>query len=222
MKFRATRKITISSYFDIWQHPWLRFQKDAPSDGREFLFKMEYNEKRKLNAYFQYRYEEKQKNGNVEGRKIDPLIQTGQHRARIHIGQTLTKSLKLRNRFEYIYFDKGGETSRGYVIYQDIIYKPLGKNYSFTTRYALFDTDGFDTRIYTYENDILYEFSIPFYADKGSRFYINWKQRIGRKLTFQARYSRTYYDNRNTIGSSGQLILGNTKSEVKALLKYKF
>jgi len=219
---RPTNKLTFSTYIDFWKHPWLRFQKDAPSDGREFLFKLEYNEKRKFNAYLQYRYEEKQKNGSAEDNKIDGLITTGQHRARLNITNTVNKSLKLRNRFEFNIFDKGGEFTDGYLIYQDIIYKPLGKNYSFTARYALFDTDGFDSRIYTYENDILYEFSIPFYADKGSRFYINWRQKIGRKITLEGRYSRTYYDNRESIGSSGQLINGNVRSEIKTQIKYKF
>ena len=222
LKFRAAKKITFSSYYDIWQHPWLRFQVDGPSQGKEFLFKVEYNEKRKLNAYIQYRLEQKQRNGNIEGLKIDPLIPTTQHRARLHISQTLNKSLKLRNRFEVSYFDLNGETTNGYMIYQDIIYKPIGKSFSFTARYGLFDTDGFNTRIYTYENDILYEFSIPFYADKGSRYYINWRQRFGRHLTFEFRYAKTYFQNRESISSSGQFIDGNERSEIKAQIKYKF
>ncbi|MEE9438364.1 MAG: helix-hairpin-helix domain-containing protein [Saprospiraceae bacterium] len=222
LKVRATNKITLSTYFDLWHHSWLRFQKDAPSNGREFLLKGEYKLKRKLNLYIQYRYEEKQKNDNSTSSKIDPLTTIGQHRIRLHIGHTLNKSLKLRNRFEYTSYLQNGITSKGYMIYQDIIYKPLGKSYSFTARYALFDTDNFNTRIYTYENDILYEFSIPFYTDKGSRFYINWRQKIGRKLVLEGRYARTYYDNRTTIGSSGNLIEGNVRSEVKMQLKYKF
>jgi hypothetical protein len=36
-----------STYFDIWEHPWLRFRKDAPSTGKEFLVKAEYTETRK-------------------------------------------------------------------------------------------------------------------------------------------------------------------------------
>ena len=206
----------------MWQYPWLRFQVDAPSRGKEFLFKVEYNEKRKLNAYIQYRIEQKQRNGNNELSKIDPLISTIQHRGRLHISHTLNKNLKLRNRFEVSYFNFDGQASNGYMIYQDIIYKPIGRSYSFTARYALFDTDGFDTRIYTYENDILYEFSIPFYADRGTRYYINWRQKFGRHLTFEFRYSKTYYQNRETISSGGQFIDGNTRSEIKAQVKYKF
>lgn len=219
---RLSNSVTASFYFDVWDHPWLRFQRDAPSDGREFLFKLEYNKKRRLNAYLQYRYEEKQVNGNPIDVIIDPLIDTKQHRFRLHVTNTLSKDLKLRNRFEFNVFSRDGEVSDGYLLYQDIIYKPLGKPYSFTARYSLFDTDGFDTRIYTYENDILYEFSIPFFADRGTRFYINWRQKIGRKITAELRYSRTNFDNRTSVGSGDQLIDGNIISEVKAQIKYKF
>ena len=220
---RISKHFTASMYFDMWSHPWLRFQVDAPSSGREYLFKIEYNKKRRFNAYFQYRYEEKQRNqsGGSES-KIDGLSQRGQHRARLNTTNTLSKSLKLRNRVEFTLFDNAGDRTDGYLLYQDIIYKPLGRSFSFTARYAIFDTDGFDTRIYTFENDILYEFSIPFYADKGTRFYINWRQRFGRKVTLEARYSRTYYDNREDIGSAGQLIDGNVRSEVKAQVRYNF
>jgi len=219
---RPTRRLTFSAYYDIWTHPWLRFQKDAPSEGREVLFKAEYNEKRKFDIYLQYRYEEKEQNGQNPSGGIDPLVTRGQHRARLNITSTINKSLKLRNRFEYTLFKLDGAQTNGYLIYQDIIYKPLGKSYSMTARYSLFDTDGFNTRIYTYENDILYEFSIPFYADRGSRFYINWRQRINRKITLEGRYSRTYFDNRETIGSAGQLVDGNVRSEIKAQIKYRF
>ncbi len=222
LKFRATKKITFSTYFDLWQHPWLRFQVDAPSHGKEFLFKMEYYEKRKLNAYIQYRVEQKQRNGNNILDKIDPLIFTTQHRARFHISHILSKNLRLRNRFEVSYFKLDNVATRGYMIYQDIIYKPIGKSYSFSARYAMFDTDGFNTRIYTYENDILYEFSIPFYADKGIRYYINWRQKFGRHLAFEFRYAKTSFQNRESISSSGQFIDGNQRSEIKALMKYKF
>ncbi|MEM9546488.1 MAG: helix-hairpin-helix domain-containing protein [Bacteroidota bacterium] len=222
LRFRATKSLTFSSYLDVWQHPWLRFQVDAPSHGKEFLFKLEYYKRRKLNAYFQYRIEQKQRNGNDFTRKIDPLITTTQHRARFHVSHTLNKNLRLRNRFELSFFKSEDVLTRGYMIFQDVIYKPIGKSYSFSARYAIFDTDGFNTRIYSFENDLLYEFSIPFYADRGTRFYINWNQKVGSHIHLQFRLSNTYFQNRESISSSGQMIDGNQLSEVKALIRYKF
>ena len=46
----------------------------------------------------------------------------------------------------------------GYLIYQDVVYKPKSSPFSFSFRYGLFDTDSYNSRIYAYENDILYVF----------------------------------------------------------------
>jgi hypothetical protein len=212
----------ISSYFDIWRHPWLRFRKDAPSTGKEFLAKVEYTKKRKFSAYIQYRFEQKQENTEIEGKRIDGLAQLNLHRLRFHFGHKLTKELELRNRFEYSFYEKHTLKSTGYLIYQDIIYRPEGSRFSCSARYALFDTDDFNSRIYAYENDILYEFLIPFYQNRGSRFYVNLRQELSRNMTGEFRYARTTYTNIDEISSGNEQILGNRKSEIKAQLKISF
>jgi hypothetical protein len=38
-------------------------------------------------------------------------------------------------------------------------------------RFALFDTEGYDARMYAYENELIGVFSIPPYAGRGIRWY---------------------------------------------------
>ena len=38
---------------------------------------------------------------------------------------------------------------------------------------TLFETDNYDTRIYEYEPDLIYNFSLPSYYGKGIHYYIN-------------------------------------------------
>ena len=127
----------------------------------------------------------------------------------------------MRNRIEFSHFNTPAKTSKGWLAFQDLIIKPVGSRFSFTTRFSIFDTDDFDTRIYTYENDVLYEFKIPFYQNQGTRFYINTRYKATRKLSLEFRYDRTQYNNINEIGSGGETIDGNVKSEVKVQLSYK-
>jgi hypothetical protein len=103
-----------------------------------------------------------------------------------------------------------------------LIYKQLSSPISFAARYALFETDSYYSRIYAYENDVLYAFSIPAYNGRGSRFYISAKYHIARGIDFWLRYAQTFYSDRNEIGSSKEQINGNTKSEIKAQLRLKF
>ena len=106
--------------------------------------------------------------------------------------------------------------------FQDLILKPKNIPMSATFRYAIFDTDNYDSRIYAYENDLLYEFSIPSYFNRGFRTYLNLRYRINRNLTAEARISRTYLNNEDSIGSALDEINGNKRTDVKAQLRFKF
>jgi len=233
LQMRPWRSITVSTYVDIWSHPWLRSRVSAPSDGRELLAKIEYNKKRKFNAYFQYRYEEKAEDISDGESNFKRVVDRSQHRARLNFSYSYSKELSLVSRLEYNHFTKDEEASTGYLAYQDMKYKPIGKPYSFAARYAIFSTDDFNSRIYMFENDVLYEFSIPFYSGRGTRFYIKSQFQITRKLYLQARYARTYLNNVSDIllpdgsylpliiGSGNESTIGNVRSDVKLVLKYK-
>jgi hypothetical protein len=70
---------------------------------------------------------------------------------------------------------------------------------------------------------MLSSFSIPAYYGRGSRFYILLDYTITRKIEIWIRYGQTFYDDR-TIISPGSLneIDGNTKTEIKVQVKFKF
>ena len=117
-----------------------------------------------------------------------------------------------------VFFEKENNPSEnGYMLYQDILFRSEKFPVEFTFRYALFGTDGYDSRIYTYENDVLYAFSIPSFYDDGQRIYLMAKW----KINFWLRLARTTYFNKTTIGSGADEIIGRYKTEVKAEVKIK-
>ena len=220
LEVRPSYAWTFRMYADLWQHPWLKFGTDSPSKGREYLARIDYNVKRKLNIYLQYFSESKYSNSSESTRIDQPTLQNRQ-RLRLHVSQKVTKALELRSRIEFSRFTQG-TVSNGYALMQDIIYKPIAFPLSITTRLVLFDTDDFDTRIYAFENDILYEFFIPAYFDQGMRYYINLRWKATRMITAEFRYANTRYTNRETIGSGLDLIDGNTRNDIKAQIRFTF
>jgi hypothetical protein len=52
----------------------------------------------------------------------------------------------------------------------------------------MFNTDDWDTRIYTYENDLLYSYSIPALYGRGSRNYLMADWRIRDKAEVRFKY----------------------------------
>ena len=228
---RPFKSLTISSYFDLWNHPWLRFSQDAPSSGKEFLINVNYYKKRKFNLYVQYKYETKQQNSPIDFR-IDKLSFFDIHRVRLHFDHSLSKTLRLRNRIEYAHHNEIGKSSTGYLIFQDIIYKPIESPISFTARYALFDTYDSDSRIYAFENDLIYEFYIPQFNGRGRRYYINLRYDLSSAVTFEFRYAQTYLDfkretdgsieNPLSFGSGNTEIISPKQTDLKAQIRFRF
>ena len=71
----------------------------------------------------------------------------------------INKVLTLKSRVEWVSISRESrEKERGILITQDVAYKPKSMPFRFTLRYALFNTDSYDTRIYSYENNALYVF----------------------------------------------------------------
>ena len=222
MEIRPVYAWKFSIYGDVWTNPWLKFQIDRPSQGKEYLARLDYIIKRKLNIYTQYAYEVKERNFNPSDSGTNSLADVKRHKIRMHLSYKVNKTLELRSRLELSFFEHGTNNSKGMMLYQDFIFKPLASPFRLSARYAIFDTDDFNTRIYAYENDILYEFFIPAFANRGSRFYVNLRYDATRWLTAELRYARTQYENIDVISSGNNQIEGNTQSDIKAQLVFKF
>jgi hypothetical protein len=89
-------------------------------------------------------------------------------------------------------------------------------------RYALFQTDSYNSRIYAYENDVLYYFYIPSYYRTGSRFYLTARYKYKRKFDFWVRYGVWNYRNEDGLLSGLEEIKGNIRSDVKLVVRYLF
>ncbi len=221
IEFRPIKNWTISAYGDFWSHDWAKFKQLYPSKGKEFLLKLRYYRKRKFEAYAQYFYENKKSNFTKENSHFKSLKTKNIQRLRLHFSHKINKEFELRNRIEFSFyeFDK---SSTGYLIYQDILYRPLTSPLSITARFAIFDTKGYNSRIYAYENDILYEFYIPAYYGKGTRYYVNLRYRVFKHLSAEFRIARTYLPGSHHISTGNESILGDTKTDIKAQLKISF
>ena len=113
------------------------------------------------------------------------------------------------------------EPEDGMILTQDVIFKPKSSPISVSLRYALYDTDSYDTRIYTYENNALYVFSVPSYYYRGSRGYVLVRYKFLRRFDLWFRYGVSIFANRSSIGSGAEEIMGNTKTDITVQLRIK-
>ena len=82
------------------------------------------------------------------------------------------------------------------------------------------ETDSYNSRIYVYESDVLYSFSIPTFYDKGFRYYVNFHWPIKKHLHIWLRFAQTIFNDRINNGSGLDEIASSKKSEIKLQFKY--
>jgi hypothetical protein len=220
LKFKINKSWSINGYTDIFEFPWMKFGVDAPSRGHEFLIQPIYKPSRSFEIYGRFRQQLRQKNSSPSSGVITVVEDVIQRNYRLNISKKIDKVITLKSRLEIVHIKRQSrEDEVGLLMTQDISWRPKSFPVDLTLRYALFDTDSYDTRIYSYENNALYVFSVPSYYYKGSRAYILARYSFLRSVDLWIRYGFFLYDNRNEIGSGAQLIQGNRKTDITIQLK---
>lgn len=223
ISIRPTAVWKIDAYADIFVFPWLKYLVDAPGNGKDFLTQVTYTPNKQTELYTRFRAETKQANQPDNNTTANFLISTPRQSWRTQVNYKLSAALGLKYRVEFMWFDKKGENSeRGFLTFFDFVYRPVLKPVSIVTRLQYFETDDYNSRIYAYENDVLYSYSIPAFYDKGFRYYINLNYDWGKKLSFWLRWAQTIFKNRNSVGSGLDEIPGNRRSELKFQVRYQF
>lgn len=222
LQIKPDKKIEINFYADLFKFPWLKFGVDAPSNGYDVFSQLSYLPNKTTRFTFRYQFQNKQQNAaRTTPTNVLDFVKKSNYRA--EMAYQINKAFSLRNRVEMVqYHEEKTKVRYGFLAYQDINYSPLSSRLSGNMRFALFQTDGFDTRIYAYENDVLYGFSIPAFQNKGVRFYFNARYNLKRGVDFWLKYSYTQYNDQTSVGSGLDLIQGNHRSELKAQVRFQF
>ena len=213
----------IDAYADIYRFPWLKFRVNAPSEGKDYFVQVNYKPNREFEIYSRFKAEAKSINFNPASLPMSPVVQQPRKNWRTHLSYKINRSFTIRNRVEMIWFDKKGEAaSEGFLFYTDFFYKPMMKPFSGNIRLLYFETDDYNSRLYAYENDMLYNYSIPVLYEKGYRYYLNINYDFSKKLQVWAKWAQFFYPDREEIGSGLDLIEGRRRTELKLQLMYKF
>ena len=221
LQIKPNKKYELNFYADAFKFPWLKFGVDAPSSGYDLFGQFTYSPNKTSKYMLRYQFINKQKNAEKIA-QTNILNETKRSKYRIEIQYQIDQKLDLRNRIEIAQYHEGNLANRfGFLVYQDINYHPLSSNLSGNMRLALFQTDDYDTRIYTYENDVLYGYSTPAFQNEGIRFYTNLRYRLNRGIDFWLRYAITKYNNQTSIGSGLEQIDGSHRSEIKLQLRFQ-
>ena len=213
----------MDAYADFYKFPWLRYRVDAPSTGSDYLVQLTYKPNKQLEIYTRFHSESKAINFNPDNFTLSPVVAQPRQSWRTQFSYKINTAITLRSRVEMVWFNTGSpQKEQGFLTYFDFLYKPLLKPWSGNLRLQYFETDSYNSRLYAYENDVLYSYSIPVFYDKGIRYYCNVNYDVNKKLTVWVKWGQTIYKYKIFIGSGLDEITGNKKTEIKLQIGYRF
>ena len=210
--------VVLSAYSDFYHSEWINYSTAAPASGSDVLFQAAVNPTKYFDFYVRLKSEEKETKFIQDERYVNLPEKT--NKLRIHFNYRKIQNITLKTRVEFSKY-KGTAQENGWMIFQDFQYKPEKFPMSLSARIAFFNTDSYNSRIYTYENDLLYTFSVPAFYDKGFRSYLNFQYKITDKIDCWVKIANTSYTDKTVISSGYNEIQGNKRTELKFQLRIK-
>jgi hypothetical protein len=216
-------RLRFAFYADIYQFPWLKYRVDAPAAGADYLFQLTYNPNKQMELISRFHADNKATNFITGQLTLSTVMMQPKKSWRTQFMYKISRTVTIKSRVDLLWFSPNTvQQEQGFSTYFDLFVKPLSGPWAGNLRLQRFESDGYNSRIYAYENDVLFSYSIPVYYDKGARIYINYNYNVNKKFTFWVKIARTVYFDKTVMGSGPDEIKGNKKTDFRMQLLYKF
>lgn len=214
---------SVDLYANIFRFPWLKYRTDAPSHGKDYFLQVSYRPSKLTEIYSRYKSRQKAINQKTENNVMNEVIPFFNRSWRTQVSHKINTSFSVRQRFELLWYDPGeGPKEKGFLAFFDAFCNPPQSGLGINIRLQFFESDSYNSRLYAYENDVLYYYAIPVFYDKGSRYYVNVKYKLNKHATLWIKWGQVIYSGKDVIGSGLDEIKGNKRSEIRMLLSVTF
>lgn len=215
LRMRVAANWRLGAYFDQFRFPWLRFNVPRPTTGKEGRFLLEYEPRPWLSSYLQFRTQSREEGTqySVQDRRLEGVSPERRQSVRWHTEYTFSSVLTLRTRLEGSRYSSKNGSENGFLLSQGFRFRP-SSSLRLDARLAFFDTDGYDSRIYAYEHDLLYSFSVPVFFERGRRSYLLVQYEPTSSVVLEAKFGVLRYANLSTVGSGLNEVASPQRREI--------
>ncbi|HCA42359.1 MAG TPA: hypothetical protein DEP28_03820 [Bacteroidetes bacterium] len=223
LTLKPLNNVLVNAYFDQFKFPYRSFFEQTPVTGNDFLLYSEWKAVKNLKVILKYKNENKEELRTIKdefNRDVKKVDNRNQLNSRIEFIYDFSDKMRLKSRYEYVnvnYKNFGG-SNKGYLFFTDLKFIAF-KNLSVDTRFVMFNTDSYDSRVYEYENDISGLFSNVALYGKGTRWYLLIKYKPLNYIEISGKYAETYFDGVKEIGSGNDRIQGNINNRLNLSLE---
>ncbi|TKG88618.1 hypothetical protein EYV94_26820 [Puteibacter caeruleilacunae] len=212
----------INAYFDSWKCPWLNYNNISPSNGKDYLVQFSFSPSGKHQCYLRIKEKTEDHNGTAST-GVKKEYQTTKTSMRLNHLWQVNPYLSIQNRMEQVtYHTEITPKEKGWLLFAQLNWSPQSQKLKLNYRFSWFKTASYNTRVYSYENDLLYALSTPSMFGQGIRSYLNCAWNISSSLALRGKLAYTYYSHQQSIGSGLTLIDAPHKTELKLQARIKF
>lgn len=212
--WRPDAHLDITAYTDFARFAWPKYRAANTSNASDNFISAVYNTG---NWKFSSRY--RMKIRQYDNDEKTALINKTEHRGRI-AAEYSASWWSARTQAD-VAFSKYKKSSRGHMISQNVgmeIMPWLKINASA----AYFNTDDYDSRLYTYEHGMLHSVYFPSFYGKGIRCSLLARADISDRLMLCAKLGITDYFDRSQIGSGQQQINHSSMTDMEVQMRVRF
>lgn len=177
--WQLNRRWKLQAGVDLFRFPWLRYRVDAPANGHDHLLLITWQPSKKISWQFRYQYGLKPLNqADTLALKYPGWQQRKQWR--VQWAWEMGPRWTIRQRTDYLLAStKGVPQEAGVSLWLDASYQP-NRRWQFNGRLHFYETGSYLSRIYSYERDVLYSYSMPAFAGNAIRTYVLTRYKIKR------------------------------------------
>jgi hypothetical protein len=209
------KNMTISGYVDCFRFPWVKYRVHGPSEGTESGALLNCTLAKSVFLSFRYMHKKTQINDpTISSQNLHKLINPASQSYQVGLTWSPDPRFTFKSRFDVKrVFNGSGNAIYGYSVFHDFHLTTDRWLSSLVIRFGLFDIPAYEARIYVYEPEVLYAFSVPSYQGKGIRFCGVIKLRPFRDLHIWLRSGLTWYSDREVVGSGMDMTIGKIRVE---------
>ena len=186
--FEAAKHLFISAGCDLSYFPWLKYRSNSPSFARKKEIKLKYLVTENIIFDLSYNIRSSMLN-HSEDKGIAHMEEISNRVLKFLVKYSPDENLLLSSCINYKVTSPS--EGKGFLMLQDVSYKFRQTPVTLWLRYCIFNTDNWDSRLYSYENDLLYTFSIPALSGEGTRSYVMVKWEVSDIAELRIKYGLT-------------------------------
>jgi len=169
------------AWLDMYRFPWLRYRVDRPSAGQGALIHLAWTPDRRTEILLRWQHARRGQNetdGEAPMASVWPMPQTG---TRFQFAYHPSPEWMVRLRLEGSRARVGPTFEQGFLMHVDLRCKPSAAPLQLMGRLTLYETGGYASRIYGFENDVPYRSAMTVFHGQGTRAYLvaGWRGRGG-------------------------------------------